>query len=306
MNENGLRYHYDNMKYTAQRVPSTIHIRDTGIYKYFKKYLFQECMSPLEFTLPKHWDKTYFLETLYTKGYICVVKTDKFGVIPQDCGLYGNNIFYRPTHAIISNPNLKGIMNPKIGVQCELIKLTPDMGGITDIIDFYADRFCLIFESFDMNIVNTKLSYLILAKNKASAESAKVALDDAYSGNPVVVADKKLADVNGELNINPIFRDIKNLYIGNDLLELFKNLKNEFRTEIGIPNVNKDKKERMIKDEVNGNNVETMSKVSLWKSNIDESMEKVREMFGLSESELKVDWRFKDEDKDDLMGINQA
>ena len=61
-----------------------------------------------------------------------------------------------------------------------------------------------------------------------------------------------------------------------------------FDTEIGIPNANTDKRERLITDEVNANNVETYSKCSMWLENLQEACQKVNRMFGLS---ISVDWR---------------
>ena len=61
-----------------------------------------------------------------------------------------------------------------------------------------------------------------------------------------------------------------------------------YDTDIGIPNANTDKKERLISDEVNANNYETMAKCSLWLEQLKEDIEKVKDMFGI---ELSVDWR---------------
>ena len=61
-----------------------------------------------------------------------------------------------------------------------------------------------------------------------------------------------------------------------------------FDTDIGIPNANTDKRERLISDEVNANNVETYSKCALWLEQLQESAAQAREMFGI---DLSVDWR---------------
>ena len=53
-------------------------------------------------------------------------------------------------------------------------------------------------------------------------------------------------------------------------------------------NANTDKRERLVTDEVNANNVETYSKCSLWLESLQESCEKANNMFGL---DLWVDWR---------------
>ena len=130
-------YNYVNMA-TAAVSPSTVH-GDSGLTAFFVRYLLQKAMSVFRYTLPENWDKTYFLYTLYSIGYIAVVNTDKFGTICQSCGLTGYDVYYRPTHAVIANPLLTGILQPRIGAQCELIKLTPDYGGIMDLVYYYAD-----------------------------------------------------------------------------------------------------------------------------------------------------------------------
>ena len=61
-----------------------------------------------------------------------------------------------------------------------------------------------------------------------------------------------------------------------------------FDTDIGIPNANTDKRERLISDEVNANNVETYSKCALWLDELQESCAKTRDMFGV---DIAVDWR---------------
>ena len=58
-----------------------------------------------------------FLETSAKTGH----NTDKFGTIFQPCGLYGYDVFYRPTHAVIANPLLKGEPRPRIAKECELL-----------------------------------------------------------------------------------------------------------------------------------------------------------------------------------------
>jgi hypothetical protein len=121
--------------------PSTVHIHNTGLSNFFKRYLLQKAMSVFKWKLPDAWEENYFLYVLYCWGYIAVVNTDKYGVIPQACGLQGYNIFYQPTTAVITNPLLKGILTPKIDIQCSLFRLQPDYGGIMDIVDFY-ELFC--------------------------------------------------------------------------------------------------------------------------------------------------------------------
>ena len=62
----------------------------------------------------------------------------------------------------------------------------------------------------------------------------------------------------------------------------------QFDTEIGIPNANTDKRERLVTDEVNANNVETTTRCELWLDSLKECAEKTNEMFG---TDVTVDWR---------------
>ena len=62
-----------------------------------------------------------------------------------------------------------------------------------------------------------------------------------------------------------------------------------FDTDIGIPNANTDKRERLVTDEVNANNIETQSKCAMWLEELQESIKATNDMFGL---DLSVEWRF--------------
>ena len=62
-----------------------------------------------------------------------------------------------------------------------------------------------------------------------------------------------------------------------------------FDTEIGIPNANTDKRERLISDEVNANNVETATRCELWMETIRTGLDKANAMF--PDLGLSVDWR---------------
>ena len=61
-----------------------------------------------------------------------------------------------------------------------------------------------------------------------------------------------------------------------------------YDTEIGIPNANPDKKERLVTDEINANNVETATRCELWLDSIRKGIKQANDMYGLS---LAVDWR---------------
>ena len=287
---NGAPYYYNYINAeTSQVTPSTVHVKDSGLCRYFTKYLLQKAMSVFEWDLPETWNKDYFLYVLYCWGYVAVVNTDKFGVIPQGCGLKGYDVFYAPTHAVIANPLLSGILEPRIGTQCELLKLQPDFSGILDLVGHYAEQMALASQSVSVNLLNSKLSYVFTAKTKALAESLKKMYDQIASGEPAVVIDSRLKNAaDGEETWKSFEQNVGGNYIVTDLLADLRKIEAMFDTEIGIPNANTDKRERLIQDEVNANNIETYSKCALWLENLQDACKRVNDMFGLS---ISVRWR---------------
>ena len=93
---------YDhNNSYNSQLSPSTMHVRDTNLAWYFRRYLLQKAIAVFKWEMPKTWAQNYFLYVLYCWGYIAIVNTDKFGVIPQGCSLAGYDVFYQPKNLSI-------------------------------------------------------------------------------------------------------------------------------------------------------------------------------------------------------------
>lgn len=288
-------YSYDFINTVNGTVtPSTIHVQDSLMTAYFRKYLLQKVLSVFQWKMPKTWSKDYFLYTLFGYGYLAIVNTNKFGVIPQQCGLQGFDIFYRPTNAIITNPLLTGIMTPKIDKQCVIIKVQPDYGSIMDMVNYYAAMMALSAETASTNLLNSKLSYVFAASNKAGAESFKKLFDNIASGEPAVVVDKALFNPDGTRAWEAFNQNVGQNYIVGEILTDLRKWENMFNTDIGIANANTDKKERLVVAEVEANNEETTSKASLWLEQMQESCEKASEMFGI---ELSVDWRSKPEEQ---------
>ena len=284
-------YDYDFInRYNAHIKPSTVHSQDNASAWYFRRYLIQKILSVYEFDgIPETWSTDYFLYTLFIWGFVAVVETDKFGVIPQHCSLYGYDVFYRPTNVVIANPLLRGILQPKIGIDCELIKMQPDYGSCWDIVSYYADLLSLASESLAVNIVNSKLAYVFACDNKTVAESFKKMYDKLNEGNPAVFADSKLFDESGEPLWTTFQNNLKQNYVAGDMLDDMLKIDARFCTEIGIPNVNLAKASGVTDNEVEANNVDTKSKATLWLETIQEGLKKVNDMFDLN---LSVKFRF--------------
>lgn len=286
-------YDYINA-YNRQYKPSTIHVKNTGLSWYFKRYLIQKIISVFKFEgIPESWAKDYFLYTLFVFGYCAVINTDKYGIIPQHCTLSGYNIFYRPNKAIITNPLFKHTITARIGKDTELIRMAPDWCGVWDIVEYYADLMALTSETIAVNLINSKFSYVFAAEDKTSAESLKKLYDQIASGEPAAFADKKLFTDDGDPSWYLFVQNLKQNYIAGDLLEDLAKIDSRFNTEIGIPNVNIAKASGVGAAEVMANNVDTQSKAELWLETIKDSLTKVNNMFGLN---ISVSLRFENKE----------
>ena len=286
-----VNYEFIN-QYNAMRSPSTVHCRNTALVEYYTRYLFQKVISVFEFeNLPEEWADNYFKYVLFGYGVIAVIYTDKYGVICQDCGLSGFDVFYQPTRCIIANPHLPGLKEFKIHENCEIIKLQPDYGSVMDLVTTYADLMALALETTGANLLNSKLSYVFFAENKTAAESFKKLYDRVASGEPMAVIDKNLLMEDGTPAWQIFTQNVGQNYITDRLLNDMKTLEDQFNTVIGVPNANTQKRERMITDEVNANNVDTQCRVNLWLETMNKDIEQVNRMFG---TDIKVKYRYDD------------
>ena len=291
-------YSYEQVNaYTSPVTPSIVHTKGNALSYYFRKYLFLEAVSMVKWTLLDTWPQNRLEYLVFGEGGISVFNTDRYGLVYDHMGLTGINVFYNPTHTLVANPFIKGTKYLQIGKQCEIIHLQPDYRGMVDIVAYYGDMMALAAQTIQSNLINSRLAYVFAAGNKAGAESFKKMFDLIMQGNPAVFVDSALlktykSGASGQAPWIYFATDLKGNFITNELLTALKTIKALFDTEVGIPNTNTSKKERMLTDEVNSNNVETAAKASLWLDSLQRGCERVHKLFGLDKSTLWVDWRF--------------
>ena len=293
-------YFYDMMNSVNSHTPQAfMRIHNTGVSRFFKRYLLQDAISIFKWTLPENWDSDYFRYVLFGFGFLTIFKTDLFGVIPQACTLSGYNVFYRPTKCLVANP-LIGSVELDINRNCAVLKLSPDYGGVADLVDYYGDLCALTYESLSVNILNSRLAYLIGVEGKSDADTFKAIFDQILSGYPAVVYKKKPPNVNSLSKITTadnwqvVLQNLKQTFIAPELFDALNSIRDEFLTAIGVPNLSERKKERVNLVDSNRNTMETQSKIDLWLQELEEGIENAKKMFPEIES-LKVEKRYKPE-----------
>ena len=163
-----------------------------------------------------------------------------------------------------------------------------------EIVRYYAEKLATLDGAVNMNIINSKFGYMLVGKNKQAAAAIKMAFDKMNRGEPLVVVDKAVFDGLGEDTPFEFLdrSNIGNSYFTDRLLQDSKTLLDSFDTEIGIKvNSAPDKKERLIVSELEANQADASSRVSLWDECLSNSIKKVNERFGL---DISYKFRFLD------------
>lgn len=284
--------------YATNRSPMG-EIQDTLTTKYFSRALYERVTSLFKWDIPESWSLTYLNYVLITCGYCGVVETtgrkDSFsnekvyyGWIPQWGTFTGRNIFYEPTKLLVSS----SLINEEFdigGGSCEILRMTDDYAGLWDIIDHYADELANVWTSHRVSLVNSRLAYLLIARNKAMGETLKAIFEKIQSGDPAVITDealiKSIPAVPGGKNSDttPWYTFTadceKAANVATQTLEMLKEVIHQFDNEIGIPTVGS-KKERMITDEIGMLTADSSSRVSHWFDNLSRSCERVNNAAG--------------------------
>lgn len=278
--------------------PSPVKAYNNQTFAYWERSLFQRASSILKFTLPDAWQgsvRDFFLFCLFRFGYVTVFDSEQFGFAFQPCTLTGYDFYYQPVTALVSNPRLQREF--KIGEECELIKLTPDYFGVWDIISYYAEKLSTLDNAINMALINSKLAYILGAKNKSCAEALKKALDKINKGEPAVILDSKLMMNNPNDTDDPwrfLDMEVKKNYILTDLLQDFQSLKSDFDSEIGIPTLPYQKKERVNTRETVMRSYDGQSRSQIWFDTLTSSLEVVNAHY--PEANITVELRYDEEE----------
>lgn len=300
----------DINNFDGHYIPSQVKSFNTQQFELWQRALFQRACSVIEIKLPKDWmphlDLMYW--ALFTRGFCGVGYLPEVGNWFNPVTLGGEkNFYYEPTKAILCNPALgykkdDPTNNGKeliIGKDVEILKLTPDYIGVWDVISYYAEKLATIDVAINTAIINTKFAYVVGAKNKAAAEVLKKLFDKVNSGEPAVFFDKKLANdgADQEEPWQALFRDnLKQSYIITDLLRDFQTIINDFDTEIGIPTIPYEKKERLVADEATSKQIDAQSRSIIWYEELKRTADICNEFLGFAAGDnIRVDLRYKEE-----------
>lgn len=249
---------------------------------HYRRKLYKLVYSMFKMDMPKTWNRKYFYQVLFQEGIIGITDTS-LGVIPLRVSYTGYDVWEMPTTMLFSN-HILGNFEKTIDVDGVLITLDSDFGTMEQVVQKYATLLAMCDSSIAVNLMNSKVAFIGLADSKVAAESLRKIYDQLSAGNPAVFM--KRSD-----EVEFYFNNVSNTFVADKIQLLKRTFINEFLTDIGVNNINSDKKERQITDEVNANNMELEAMITDMYDNIKEGFDKANAMFpGLN---LSIEWRFK-------------
>lgn len=255
---------------------------NTLTYMQYLRRLMELSMSMFEWkNLPNTVDPRYIELRLFETGSVVFFKDDVLGELCLDCiqqgnfDVYGNPITrrayscYNNYQKVLSNKDSVIIWNNYLRTN-----------SVTDI-QLYAKRLWDLDRSVDVNAKAQKTPLLIQCNEKQKLSMKNLYMQ--YDGNtPVIFADNNI-DINGVKVIST-----QAPYVADKLYQLKNQIWNEALTYLGISNLNINKQERLITDEVSSSQGSTISSRYSRLECRKQAVEKINEMFGLN---IEVDYR---------------
>ena len=258
--------------------PKSVNDMTNNSFFYYQFQLMTKLKSVLVVEgYPSNWNIDNMWDVLLKNGYIPIVKTE-LGTLALEGGYYGQNMYYMPTNVLVNNPVLHDI-DCTIGEDGDLLYLNYEYNtfqGVISLINRYAVLLSNIDCSLNVSLYNSRVAHVFEAETDAQLKSLQKMYDDVSKGNPAVFLKKGLKGLSNNSETGN-FLNVKNTYIGNDLLLTKRSIMNEFLTEIGINNANTDKRERLNSDEVNANNSEVRCTIVRYVDSLNECAKRINE-----------------------------
>ena len=119
-------------------------------------------------------------------------------------------------------------------------------------------------------------------------------LDRANNGEPAVIYDLRVTASGDDKSAEPWHvwdrGNLRESYLTTEQLADFRTLMHNFDTEIGIPTLPIEKKERMISSETASLEVDATSRSRVWEETFNESAKRVNDLFG---TQISVELTYK-------------
>ena len=273
--------------------------RNSEVFWYNFNRLKLKAISMFEWiNLPKEIDERYLELMLCQNGYVCFFKDqlvpDVDTYFALQCTLGGRfNVYNIPTVYQIytaSGYNARRTAEDSVIIYNNLLH-----SPTVPLLMYHAYNIANVERTIEINLNQLKRPYIFLVPENQRYTFIKL-VNDIKNNQDVIIGNK---DLNLD-NINPINTITPNNTL--DLYTLKKRYYNEALTDMGINNLNVDKKERLVSDEVSSNDEDVLINRNSMLYARKMACKQINEMFGLN-IDVKFRNDFMEEQKEDFEDI---
>ena len=248
----------------------------------FKAVMFDKTLSMFDWEgLPESLPEVELEKLLQLNGFAVIAKYEG-KLYAFDAGFKGQNVYNRPTHAIINNPALHFSATLELDKDCVLIKNDDMQQGLTKVYDKYGQMLIENEITMLINDYNKRIPFTISASDDATIASAKAYLQKIIDGSIGVIGENKLFK---SLNINQAsttsVTDFADLYGYHQFLTA------ELNNLIGLATNNNMKRERLTTNEIEVNKNASYPFTDNMLRNRKSAVDKINKLF---DTDIKVEY----------------
>lgn len=248
----------------------------------FKAVMFDKTLTMFDWEgLPESLPAVELEKLLQLNGFAVIAKYEG-KLYAFDAGFKGQNVYNRPTHAIINNPALHFSATLELDKDCVLIKNDDMQQGLTKVYDKYGQLLIENEITMLINDYNKRIPFTISASDDATIASAKAYLQKIIDGSIGVIGENKLFK---SLNINQAattsVTDFADLYGYHQFLTA------ELNNLIGLATNNNMKRERLTTNEIEVNKNASYPFTDNMLRNRQTAVTKINELF---DTDIKVEY----------------
>ena len=274
--------------------------RNSEVFWYNFNRLKLKAISMFEWiNLPKEIDERYLELMLCQNGYVCFFKDqlvpDVDTYFALQCTLGGRfNVYNIPTVYQIytaSGYNTRRTAEDSVIIYNNLLH-----SPTVPLLMYHAYNIANVERTIEINLNQLKRPYIFLVPENQRYTFIKL-VNDIKNNQDVIIGNK---DLNLD-NVNPVNAITPNNTL--DLYTLKKRYYNEALTDMGINNLNVDKKERLVSDEVSSNDEDVLINRNSMLYARKMACKQINDMFGLN-IDVKFRNDFMEEQKEDIEDIS--
>lgn len=276
--------------------------RNSEVFWYNFNRLKLKAISMFEWiNLPKEIDERYLELMLCQNGYVCFFKDqlvpDVDTYFALQCTLGGRfNVYNIPTVYQIytaSGYNARRTAEDSVIIYNNLLH-----SPTVPLLMYHAYNIANVERTIEINLNQLKRPYIFLVPENQRYTFIKL-VNDIKNNQDVIIGNK---DLNLD-NVNPVNAITPNNTL--DLYTLKKRYYNEALTDMGINNLNVDKKERLVSDEVSSNDEDVLINRNSMLYARKMACKQINDMFGLN-IDVKFRNDFMEEKQEEYIEIDNT